>query len=67
MFHVSHQTDHKALVFILKLGSTRPDKVGSESYWKLNSAVLKDKRLRRNFEKLYSKVVIEKDFYDFPF
>ena len=66
VFHVAHQTDHKALVFVLKGGSTRSNKVGAESYWKLNSAVLKDKRFRRNFERFYSEVVAEKEWFESP-
>ena len=63
---MAHQTDHKALVFVLKGGSTRLKREGPEGYWKLNSAVVKDKCLRRNFENFYSKVVLEKELYDFP-
>ena len=37
-----------------------------EGYWKLNSAVVKDKRFRRNFKKNYAKVSLEKENYDFP-
>ena len=66
VFHVAHQTDHMALVFTLKGGSIRTSEVGAESYWKLNSAVLKDKQFRRNFERFYSEVVAEKEWFKNP-
>ncbi|MCP3678767.1 MAG: hypothetical protein GY782_00035, partial [Gammaproteobacteria bacterium] len=66
VFHVPHLTDHAALIFVLKGGSVKVKREGPEGYWKLNSAVVKDKRFRRNFENFYAKVALEKENFDFP-
>ena len=64
VFHVAHQSDHKALVFTLKGGSAIPVRDHIDGYWKLNSAILKDKQFKHNFAAFYAKVGKEKEWYD---